>query len=47
MMATSCLLGSQSLQRLLYHASLNMRVLNIVWVWNEGQGWSFGREAAV
>lgn len=40
-------LGSQGLQKLLYHARLNIGVLKIVSMWDEGQGWSSGRAAAV
>lgn len=47
MMATGCLLGSQSLQKLLCHASLNISVLKIVSVWDEWRGWSSGRAEAV
>lgn len=47
MMATGCLLSSQSLQMLLYRASLSVGALKIVSMWDEGQGWSSRRAAAV
>lgn len=42
-----CPLGNQSLQKLLYHASLNLGVLEIVSMWDEGQGWTSGQAASV
>lgn len=47
MMSTDCLLGNQSLQNLLYHASLNKGVVEIISMWDEGQGWTSGQAAAV
>ena len=47
MTAAGCLFGSQSLPKRLYRASLDVGVLKIVGLWDQGQGWSSRWAAAV